>query len=618
MIKRKKFSHPTRIYTYGLRLPTEGLDLVVEQLRLTEVYRNALLVIELRRRVKVREAMSAGSTDVDRALSKVSELDLQITEERSSIKAIKAAAHSNKVNISAQRIRLRQLFAEQKIARSVLKAAKIACKTPEMLAKFDAIQEEANVAIREARKNCKLYWGSYLFVEQAMEDIRRLKTDPKFRVWDGCGRVGVQLQGGLPVSKIFGNDNRLRIAPLPTVGSKRGRLMTSVQIRVGSTDTGKPIWATFPFRMYRSLPSDGTIKWAWIHRTFKGRWVNWDLQIVVESPSFAVAPRPLGQGGVVAIDLGWRLRADPASAPAFSSLRIGYWYDDQGQHGELLMPSDLADRLLHADSLRSIQDRLFENAKASLMAWLKDNGHLLDLDLREQLSSLHLWRSARRLGEIAEVMSERKTDQTASMCDTLVAWWKKHRHLYDWESAERDRALNARKYAYQVMALNLTKKYAAIVLEDLDLGKLARLPNPEDVSPGPHKKARHQRVLAAPSEFRLALKSAAPANGCRIEYEPCERTTITCHACHKITLWDKAQDLRHRCECGAEWDQDMNAAINLLAMFTNSDMMPTASPSETEFEKSIKDEPLEIPCNSANITDTCNSNPATTAQGFEP
>ena len=128
MIKRKKFSHPTRIYTYGLRLPTEGLDLVVEQLRLTEVYRNALLVIELRRRVKVREAMSAGSTDVDRALSKVSELDLQITEERSSIKAIKAAAHSNKVNISAQRIRLRQLFAEQKIARSVLKAAKIACK----------------------------------------------------------------------------------------------------------------------------------------------------------------------------------------------------------------------------------------------------------------------------------------------------------------------------------------------------------------------------------------------------------------------------------------------------------------------------------------------------------
>ena len=102
MMKRKASSHPTRIYTFGLRLPTEGFDLVLEQLRLTEVYRNALLVIELRRRVKVREAMS-NSADVAQALSRVSELDRQITEERASINAAKAAARSNKVDISVQR-----------------------------------------------------------------------------------------------------------------------------------------------------------------------------------------------------------------------------------------------------------------------------------------------------------------------------------------------------------------------------------------------------------------------------------------------------------------------------------------------------------------------------------
>ena len=615
MMKRKTSSHPTRIYTYGMRLPTEGLDLIVEQLRLTEVYRNALLVIELRRRVKVREAMSS-SADVARVQELVAELDRQIAGERSSINAAKAAARSNKVDISAQRCRLKLLFAEQKIARSALKIAKAACKTPEMLARFDAIQEEANAAIRAARKDCGLYWGSYLLVEQAMEDVRRNKMDPEFRHWDGCGRIGVQLQGGLPVAKIFGNDPRLRIAPLPTTGSKRGRLMTSVQIRVGSTEAGKPIWASFPFRMHRPLPADGTIKWAWIHRTFKGRWVNWDLQIVVESPSFEVAPRSLGQGGVVAIDLGWRLRAGSTSGP--SSLRIGYWQDDQGHHGEFLMPSDLADRLRHADSLRSIQDRLFEEAKASLGAWLKDNGHHLDPNLRERLSSLHLWRSARRLGEITEQMAEHRTGPAANMCDILVAWWKKHRHLYDWETAERDRALNARKYTYQVMAKNLARKYAAIVLEDLDLGDLALLPKPEDASPGPHKKARHQRVLASPSEFRLALKSAAPGNGCRIVYEPCDFTTITCHACRKITRWDKSQDLRHRCECGAEWDQDMNAAINLLAMFASGDVMPTGSPSEAATGGPPRDGPLENHCNSSSMPDTCSSSPEMTAQGFEP
>jgi transposase len=282
------------------------------------------------------------------------------------------------------------------------------------------------------------------------------------------------------------------------------------------------------------------------------------------------------------------------------------------------MPSNLADRLLHADSLRSIQDRLFEEMKTSLGTWLRDNNHLLDPGLRKRLSSLHLWRSAKRLGEIAEQMSEHKTDQTASMCDTLVAWWKKHRHLYDWETAERDRALNARKYTYQVMASNLTKKYAVIVLEKLDLGDLALLAKPEAISPGPHKKARHQRVLAAPSEFRLALKSAAPGNGCRLVYEPCDFTTITCHVCHKITRWDKAQELRHQCECGAEWDQDMNASINLLAMFTSGDVMPTGSPPEEVSENSPKNEPLENPCVPLVITDTCCSAPETTAQGFEP
>ena len=131
MIKRKTSSNPSKIYTFGLRLPTEGSDLVVEQLRLTEGYRNALLVIELRRRMKVREAMSSAA-GVAESLSKVAGLNSQIAEERASINAAKAAARSNKVDISAQRSRLKLLFAELRIARTALKSAKDACKTPEM------------------------------------------------------------------------------------------------------------------------------------------------------------------------------------------------------------------------------------------------------------------------------------------------------------------------------------------------------------------------------------------------------------------------------------------------------------------------------------------------------
>ena len=45
---------------------------------------------------------------------------------------------------------------------------------------------------------------------------------------------------------------------------------------------------------------------------------------------------------------------------------------------------------------------------------------------------------------------------------------------------------------------------------------------------------------------------------------PCAATTITCHACGAETRWDAARYLSHRCECGAIWDQDHNASVNIL------------------------------------------------------
>lgn len=45
---------------------------------------------------------------------------------------------------------------------------------------------------------------------------------------------------------------------------------------------------------------------------------------------------------------------------------------------------------------------------------------------------------------------------------------------------------------------------------------------------------------------------------------PCQATTITCHACGDVTRWDKAKYLSHACKCGTFWDQDFNAAVNIL------------------------------------------------------
>jgi len=594
-MKRKTSTAPTRIYTYGCRLPILGSNLVEEQLRLARAYHNKLIEIELARKVKVREAMTSVSS-VSVALDVLNELNKQIETERTIINATKAAARSSAVDVGVQRARIRDLQGQRKEAFTVLKAAKMASKTPEMVAKFEEIGNEANEAIRAARATCNVYWGTYLLVEKAIEEAKappkkgQRKGELRFRHWDGCGRVGVQLQGGLPVAAAFGSDTRLRIAPLPTTGSKRGMTMTTVHIRVGSDEKGGPIWAAFPFRLHRPLPTDGTIKWTWIHRTFKGRWTNYDLQIVVEAPSFARPERPPHDGGVVALDLGWRKRIRETT-PDKSDLRVAYYHDDQGRHGEILLDAEIRQKLDHANSLRSIEDRNFDEIKTVLLAWME--GHPLPDGLKETFEHFAKWRSAKRMGAAIDQWKISRTNGDDEIFERLAAWWKQHRHLYDWESCERDRTLNRRLDFYRNVAADLTRRYAVVVIEDFDLRRVTEHELPESERKEAPAPARYNRVISSPSEFRGTIKSAAPGNGCRVVEVDCSYTTVQCHRCCRIEKWDAAANLVHTCACGHTWDQDYNAAINLLARFASGEMPPKLPPSLSEATSIANKEVLE-------------------------
>jgi hypothetical protein len=605
-MKRKTSHLPTRIYSYGCRLPTEGAQIIEEQLKLARVYHNKLLEIELARRAAVRTAM-ASCPDVATAAAAVAEIDQKIEAERVVIKAARQAARSGAVDVRANKERLKELFVQVKAARGALKAAKTASRTPQMLAKFKAAQEAANQAVRDARAVCGVYWGTYLLVEQEIEAARKSKTDPQFRRWTGTGRIGVELMHGLSVADLMaGKDTRLQIHMTPGA-SKRSQSMAVVRVRVGSAGRD-PIWAALPFRLHRPLPADGRVKWAWIHRTFKGRWVNWDLQIVLEAGSFAVPERPAHDGGVVAIDLGWRARQSTAGDGS-QTIRVGYWCDDRGQHGELVMPADLKGRLEHANSLRAIEDRNFDAAKARLMEWLKEHAAPEGIDL----ANLAAWKSAKRLGRTVS-----EWENLGEVPCDLLAWWKQHRHLYDWESSERARALNARKNHYRNIAAQLTTTYAVLVLEDFDMRGVVELNQPEHKEDDAVKPARRNRVFAAPSEFRLALKSAAPLRGCRVAELACALTTQPCHVCGESERWDAAKSVRHTCRNGHTWDQDYNAARNLLASYASGGVVTGGSPSGTPETEPIKQEALAKASQARVITEGCQAALATPAQGAVP
>lgn len=569
-MKRKTSNLPTRIYTYGCRLPTANGDLVEQQILLAHRYYNKLIEIERRRREKVRSIQREAAPGIVEHEQAAETLDEEIAQILAGIKARKAEGRTAKVEVSADRVRLSELRVQRKEHYAQAKAARSAAKTPEVLERMRAAGAVAAADVREARANCGVYWGTYLTVEAAVEAAKKSPTDPEFRRWrDGAGRVAVQIQNGIPVAEAFGGDTRIQLDP------PAPNRMSKVRLRIGTNPDRSPIFAECPFRYHRPMPADARIKWAWISKSLKGRWVNWDLQIVLEAGSFTGAPRQPSDGGVVAIDIGWRLRPG-------CDLRVGYWLDDQGKSGELLMPADLKQRLEHADSLRGIQDRAFDAIKARLLAWRE--GRELAAELAAALEFLPQWKSAKQLGAVVdEWRAKQWPDQ--DIIPELAAWWKQHRHLYDWEQCERDRALAARKNLYREWAAKFTRQYAVVVLEDFDLRQVAEKPAADAAKPALPKPARHQRQETAPSEFVGALKSAAPGNRCAIAEVECAYTTQRCSRCGHVKPFDAAALIKPACErCGdarsQPIDQDREAAANLLAAWVGKSSRSQTAPEE--------------------------------------
>ena len=547
---------PTRIYSYGCRLPTLNGGLVEKQILLAHRYYNKLIEIERRRRGAITQAQRAASPDLIARTAEAEALDAVIESIMDKIKAKRAAVRSGKVDVADERETIAALKLQRKECWAAIRVAKEALKTPEMIEKFRAIGEVAYAEVRAARAECGVYWGTYLTVEAAIEAAKKSPAPPEFKRWDGRhGKIAVQMQGGLSVARAFGGDTRLQIDP------PAPNCMSRVRVRVGTADDGRsPVWAEFPFRYHRDLPKDAKIKWAWIVKSMKGRWVNWDLQIVLEAESFQRGVRPPSDGGIVAIDIGWRLRPG-------RNLRVGYWLDDQGKHGELLMPEDIRQRLDHADSIRSIADRAFDAERARLSEWAK--GRDLPEWLSEPLRFLPAWKSPRRLAALFEQWKERRFDGDAEAFDDMATWRKQDCHLRDWEACERDRTLGARKDLYRRWAADLSRRYAVVVLEDFDMREVSRLvPADSDKKDMPAPTRRNRTVVAC-SEFVGALKNAATGNGCKVDLIECAYTTLKCSYCGHIEKFDRRNLFKPSCErCGGERDpidQDREAAKNLLA-----------------------------------------------------
>jgi hypothetical protein len=560
-------SQRTRVYEYGCGEPTTNADRLDEQLLLAHRYKNKLTEIERARREKVRAIISEHG-DVAPLEDEVAAQASTLKELRETIKRARVAARSRGADTGLLERQAKELASQLKERRAELRAIRKAiANDPQTKARLHETDQQARDAVKATRAESGLYWGTYLSVEQDMDRARKGRMDPRFRRWTGDGRVSVQMQGGATVAAVLGGDDtRLQIDPpdpaawsSPVRGERRRAARTTCRIRVGSMGRA-PLWCELPVTMHRPLPANGRIKWAHVHRSRVGRKHRYKLLVVVSFEEHE--PTPSGSD-VVAIDLGWRAVDVPQDGEARRALRVGYWQDTSGDHGQVLLEPGILERLKTCERLRSIRDQHLDEMRPRLVEWARD----ADLPewWAERAETLAQWRSAARLAALMMHWRENRFDGDEEMFAAAEAWRKQDAHLYDWESNLRDKVTRRRREAYRVFAAQVARRYKAVILEHFDLRRVARKAAPEGEADA-NQAARHHRTWAAVSTLRQAIIDACEREGLDVITMPSAYTTRTCHQCGSVESWDQAEQILHRCsQCGDVWDQDRNAAINLLA-----------------------------------------------------
>jgi transposase len=556
------------VYRFGLLAPTAQADRVREQMRTAHAYRNTLTEIERSRRTAWREVMSGGEGEARALEEQARAADTEIDRLVTALRAERSETRTREVStdLRGQLVRARQV---RKDARAALRATRARLRTdPTIQHALDAVNDRAAERIRAARATCGVYWGTYLLVEAAAKKAGddtpmydgAAPNDPRFSRWSGEARLGVQIQNGMAATDLFGEDQRMRIAPVSEGAwhsasrSERRKLSrTTLSIRIGSDDARKPIWATWPMLMHRAIPSGARVKNAVVSLRRHGPREEWYVTITVD-----VSDVQPSQGreakGRVALDLGWRVIGD--------DLRVVTWADDEGATGDLRLSSRDLSRMAKPAELRAVRDQRFNDARTALTTAL-DGITELPTWLTETITHLSQWRSPARLAALAIRWRDARFAGDEAAYGALEAWRYRDHHLWAWEANQRTGSLRHRREIYRVFAAQIANKYKTIVLEDFDLRKVAEKSAPETAK-AENQTARGNRQTAAVSELRLAIINAAKARGRECVVVDARDTTHICNTCGSVERFEAAEQIEHTCACGARWDQDVNAAANLL------------------------------------------------------
>ena len=564
----------TRVFKYGLLLPRKEDNAAIwGQMRAAHHYYNKLIEIERRRRKAYRELRSELNREVATLEGQIAELSARIDVCLTGLQSERKAKRSARTK-GPEKEEAKRLKAERRVLVEAIKKARATAKEdPVLKAAVEKLDERSHQEMLEARANCGVYSGTYLLVEAAFHQARKARVDPEFKRWDGTGRLGVQIQRGIEVPALFARDTRIQITPVDPGAwalkkqppdapqpvprafeqprrERRKRSRTVLRFRVNSNKKGGPVWAEWPMVMHRPLPEGALIMGATISARKHANWTRYSVDIICRVPDVVPNPGPK----MIGIDLGWRKIGE--------EIRVASWVDSDGKQGELRLPPIIQARNKTPRNLRGVRDEHRDKMLPVLVAAIKPL--TLPDETKERTEALSMWRSFVRLHKLFWFWKTNRFEGDEVAFHILETWHHRDLHLYQYECGARSGALGHRQEIYRIFAAQLAKTYGRVVLERWNISEVAeRKPPEEDTADS--RDPNRQRFDAGVSELRLAIINAVERDGGLVWRTPAEYTTLKCHACGHVHE-EHITKIEHTCDnCGLVWDQDENAARNLLA-----------------------------------------------------
>lgn len=603
-----------KVWVYGAIRPTRGIETLWEQLRGARAYRGVLVDLENRRRDELDALLFELSGEYRAAVETAQRRCDELAQEGLSKAKLKEESRAAYKPVVEQRKALlrrlrsgpdaaelkRRLGDTSRAARGRLKRQLLEdlswAEDPDWV-RYERLNAEHEERQREARAASGLLHGTYSLIEASVDQARGDKPWGRLahRSLDQV-RVGVQCQGGV-------TKGRFEIDPLPADQweTRRGRRQstTLARVRIQSDDKRRPVWCELPIVQHRPIPEGAAILYAYVSVRREGvSEVRYELHLVLAIPDAVEAASTFpAKAEAVGLDLGWRVVPE--------GIRVATYRGSDGSAGTFVIPKRFVERLAFADRLRSTADLAFEAVRDEVARVRKDKPRAFDPVFVKATMRVAQWRRHHLLARAVRGLSDRvlgerapelwrawkakrqaaKAELWAASFDEvraafpgeseqvqraiwLLLWQRQDKHLLQWWHNQRRKALAWRNELFRVEVTRLARRFERIVLEKETRGggdmlmDLRRWCVERETDTPADDNARAVRVRAAPGEFRAELSRKVGTE--RMVLITAANTTRRCHVCGEKCEWDQ-KVLTHQCEhCLAVWDQDHNAAINLL------------------------------------------------------